>query len=152
MRRQDKQILDMVEIMAIIARAPVCHLGMCDNGMPYVVPMSFGMLGDKLYLHCATEGRKLDVIRANPEVCVEFTVDQEIAPAALSCHITTRYRSVIGFGTAHIVDDIAEVQAGLAAVVLHYVDTVTEFPPEMLCRIAIIRVDFRELTGKKSGY
>ncbi len=152
MRRADKQITDMAEILAIIGRTPVCHLGLCDGGTPYVVPMNFGMVGEKLYLHCATAGRKLDIIRANPEVCVEFAADVELVHGAMSCNWSAKYRSVIGFGTAHIVADPAEINAGLQAVVLHYADHCTDFPPEMLQRITIIRIDFRELTGKKSGY
>jgi len=43
MRRVDREIKDPNAIRAIMAEAPVCRIGLSDDGMPYVVPMSFGL-------------------------------------------------------------------------------------------------------------
>ena len=152
MRRNDKAITDKAEMISIIRRARVCRLAMCDGEQPYVVPMCFGLLDDHIYFHCAAEGRKLDILRANPRVCVEFAIDQEIVPAPVSCKIGMRYRSVIGFGTAAIVESIEEKRRGLTAIVRQYAEMTDIIPDEALARTVIIKVSIQELTGKSSGY
>lgn len=152
MRRKDKEITDRSEMLEIIRRAEVCRLGMCEGDMPYVVPMSFGIDGDRLYFHWATEGRKLDIIRRNPKVCVEFDIDVETIRGEKGCDFGTKYRSVIGFGTACIIEERNEVLRGLDALVLHYGGEPGGYSDEMLGKIAIIRVDVTSMTGKRSGF
>lgn len=152
MRRNDKAITDKAELIAIIRRSQVCRLALCDGDQPYIVPMCFGLLDDDLYFHCATEGCKLDILRTNPRVCVEFDIDQEIVPASVSCKIGMRYRSVIGFGTASFVDDVREKRRGLEAIVLQYTEMSDFIPDEALVHIVVLKVSLQELTGKVSGY
>jgi nitroimidazol reductase NimA-like FMN-containing flavoprotein (pyridoxamine 5'-phosphate oxidase superfamily) len=65
MRKANREIRDRGAVLAIIEEAPVCRIGLADGGMPYIVPMNFGLGENCLYLHCATEGRKLDILRKN---------------------------------------------------------------------------------------
>ncbi len=150
MRRKDKEITDRNEILEIIRRSDVCRLGMCDGDMPYIVPMSFGLDGDRLYFHCATEGRKLDIIRRNPNVCAEFDIDMETVPGDKGCNFGTKYRSVIAFGMASIVENRDEVLRGLDALVLHYGGESGGYSEEMLSKTTVIRVGITGMTGKKS--
>lgn len=66
MRRKDREVKDMDGIFDIVERCNVVHLGMVDNGKPYVVALNFGYEregnGLILYLHCAMEGRKIDIL------------------------------------------------------------------------------------------
>jgi len=48
MRRADKQITDPDELHRILDEALVLHLGMVDDGRPYVVPLNFAREGDEL--------------------------------------------------------------------------------------------------------
>ena len=72
---------DKGAIESIIRRASVCRVGMSADGQPYVVPVCFGYDDGTLYFHSSTTGRKLDVLRKNNAVCVEFDVDREIVKA-----------------------------------------------------------------------
>jgi hypothetical protein len=54
MRKKDRKIID-----GIIRRYRVCHLAMCDDGQPYVIPLNFGYDGRFLYFHMALEGKNL---------------------------------------------------------------------------------------------
>ena len=56
MRRNDREITDRRDIDEIIKRCRVCHLAMCDDGQPYVVPLNFGYDGRFLFFHTASEG------------------------------------------------------------------------------------------------
>ena len=49
MRRQDRAVTDPEKIAAVLDACPVCRLGFCDQGRPYVVPVNFG--------HAVEDGR-----------------------------------------------------------------------------------------------
>ena len=76
MRRKDREVTDLGAIERIIGDCKVLRLGMVDGRRPYVVPLNFGfdLRGGvlELYCHSAPEGRKVEVLRRNPEVCFEM--------------------------------------------------------------------------------
>lgn len=151
MRRNEKEILDPDELDSILREARVCRLGLSGDGYPYVVPMCFGYTGNVIYLHCATQGKKIDMIRANPKVCVEFDTRVEVKPADKPCSWSISFKSIIGTGNAVIVEDAEEKTRGLAAVMAQYSDGTYDFPGSAVEKTLVIRVDILEMTGKKSG-
>ncbi|MDP6627262.1 MAG: pyridoxamine 5'-phosphate oxidase family protein [Methanopyri archaeon] len=151
MRRADREVTDREEIESILERATVCRLGMCADGEPYVVPLSFGYVDGRLYFHSASEGKKLDILRGNGKVCFEVDVDTEVIPAKSPCGWGMRYASVIGFGTASIVEDLDEKRSALDIIMTHYGGHGANYPALMLRKVAIIRVDIENMTGKRSG-
>ena len=61
----------------IVSQNKTCHIAMSDNGLPYIVPLSYGsnFTNDntlELYFHSATEGKKIDVFKKNNNVCFEI--------------------------------------------------------------------------------
>lgn len=62
--------LNREEALEILRDAPVAHLGLIDDGEPYVTPMSFVLEGERIFFRTMA-GRKLDALRANPSVCIE---------------------------------------------------------------------------------
>lgn len=152
MRRKDREIFDLSRIEDIIARAQVCHVGMCDKGVPYVAPVSFGYRNRQLFLHSAAEGRKLDVIRANPRVCVEFEVDVQVVKSGAPCAWGMHYQSAIGFGTAIFVDDPQAKCAALTTIIDHYGETDRHLDKAAVDKTIVIRVDLESLTCKQCGY
>ena len=85
MRRKDKEIKDKDQIEQIVQDARVCHLALADNGQPYVVPLNFGYREKTVYFHSARQGRKIDMLRANPRVCLEFSSLLELVQGEKSC-------------------------------------------------------------------
>jgi uncharacterized protein len=152
MRRADKQIKDIAEIESVIQRSQVCRLGMCRDGQPYVVPLCFGYEDGVVYAHCATEGMKLDILSANDAVCVEFEADLELVWAEQACDWGMKYRSVIGFGRAFVVTDIESKRVACDIIMRHYSDAHYDYSDAALDRIAVIRIEIDEMTGKESGY
>ena len=79
MTRRERQVTDIEEIKDILDKCMVVHLGLIDGDEPYVVPLNYGytMEDDKLtiYVHGATVGHKLDLIRQNPKVFFEMDCD-----------------------------------------------------------------------------
>jgi nitroimidazol reductase NimA-like FMN-containing flavoprotein (pyridoxamine 5'-phosphate oxidase superfamily) len=97
------------EMERILREETLGYLGLSMEGMPYVVPLNYGYVEGKIVFHCALTGKKLDYLRANPQVC--FTVGRQSGrvrrhPRGATCH--TDNDSVICYGTARIVEDVEE--------------------------------------------
>ena len=122
MRRKDRQINDINEIFGILTRCDTVRIGFHGESFPYIVPVSFGAEMDKgkpvVYFHCARQGMKLDLLKANAHVCVEG--DIFIKTETTDHGITTRYESVIGFGKCVLVDEKEEILHGLKLLTEHY--------------------------------
>ena len=67
MRRKDREINDVKEIINILDMCKTASVAMLDGDVPYVVPLSYGYeIRDNilvLYFHCAKEGRKIDILK-----------------------------------------------------------------------------------------
>ena len=167
MRRKDREIKEFDEIIDVLSRCKVLHLALISDGKPYAVPINFGFVvhegdGQKklaIYIHGAGEGKKLDAIKANPQVsfCAETSVETsgpENSPED-TCKWTCFYESVIGFGTASLVEDSKERTAGLDSIMLH---NGYKMPPGIktiaysamaLAHTAVIKIEVSEITGKR---
>ena len=113
MRRIDRAVTDNQQITFIIEQAKVVHIGMIDNDRPYVVPMQYGFIFNEgkltLYVHCAKEGRKLDILKKNPCVFIELETNVAIVSGGdVPCKYGSEYASVMGDGTAFFVEDVKE--------------------------------------------
>ena len=80
--KRESRVTDPEQIRHILDTAKVLHLGLAVNNEPYVVPMNYGYCLENgkltLYLHSAVKGKKLDMIRANPNVF--FSIDCDRMP------------------------------------------------------------------------
>ena len=137
---------------AIIKEAIVCRLGMSHNNLPYIVPLCFGYKDNIIYLHSSLKGKKIDIIRENPNVCVEFDVNTELTKKEKPCSWGMKYQSVIGFGRASLVEDIGEKKDALDIIMRQYGGRVKEVDGKALDSTAVIRVEIDGMTGKQSGF
>ena len=97
------------EMEKILREETLGYLGLSMDGMPYVVPLNYGYVEGKILFHCALTGKKLEYLRANPQVC--FTVGRQAGkivrhPQGALCHVEND--SVICYGEARIVEDVEE--------------------------------------------
>ena len=151
--RRERQVTDPEEILGILDRGKVVHVGMIDEDRPYVVPMNYGYVMEDgnliLYLHGARTGRKLDVIRRNPNVFIE--IDTDIVPfeGELACHYGTTYASVMGEGVAQIIDDIPEKIRGLATLMKTQTGRDFEITEKMVNVVSVIKITVSRYTAKK---
>jgi uncharacterized protein len=152
MRREEKRILGQSEIESILLQSIVCRIALCDNKIPYIVPLIFGYKNNVLYFHCAPEGRKLDIIRENPNVCFEAETGVEIVKGDTPCHWSAKYKSVIGNGRAYFVEDREEKRIALAAIMEHYAPGAFEFNNGEVDRVTIVCIIIETMAGKQSGY
>jgi uncharacterized protein len=148
MRRNDREITDRKDIDGIIKRCRVCHLAMCDKNQPYVVPLIFGYDGCFLYFHTAREGRKIDIIKKNNRVCFEFDTLHDIITSEQACSWGAKYESVIGSGTAEILDTLEAKNDALEWIMRQYGRGTRDFTEKMLNKILVLRVQILEISGK----
>lgn len=108
MRRSDRQLTLKEDIIKILDTCKVCRIAMVDGNKPYIVPMSYGYEypGDilSLYFHCAKEGRKIDILKANQHVCFELDYGFELIEADTACNYSNSYVSLIGSGTVEFIE------------------------------------------------
>ncbi len=150
MRRKDREITDIALTEDIIRNSMVCRLGMSRDNQPYVVPLCFAYSDKTLYFHSAGEGLKLEILQQNPNVCVEFDIDQEVIQGDKPCKWSMQYRSVIGFGKASFVEDLEEKRKGLDAIMKHYSGRSFEYVESAIESTCIIKVEIESMTGKNS--
>ena len=63
--RRSRQLLGEAETLEILDRGSHGVLALIgDGGYPYALPISYAREGDRLYMHCAKAGHKLDALRA----------------------------------------------------------------------------------------
>lgn len=154
MRRKEKEITEQSEIERILSRAQIIHLGMCDGDQPYVLPMNFGYHDGAIYLHSAKVGRKIETLRKNNKVCFNAEIDLGLikpADEGNPCAFGMRFRSIVGFGTAEIIEDEAGVIKGLNALMSQYSDNEYTFPAKGLARTAIIKITIESMTAKSGS-
>ena len=151
MRRKDKEIKDKDQIEQVIQDARVCHLAVADNGQPYVVPLNFGYRNGVVYFHSAREGRKIDMLKTNPRVCLAFSNPGKVVRGDTACKWGQAFESVIAFGEAHLVEGEDERRAGLDAIMAHYDGPEGEYPESKLKITTVIAVTINTMTGKRSG-
>jgi len=151
MLRKDKEIHELSEIEFVIRRSNVCRLAMCDEGVPYIVPLCFGYKDRTLWFHSAKHGKKIGILKKNNRVCVEFDSDHEIRSGESACKYSMKYRSVIAFGKASFIEDIEEKRKASDIIMGQYSSEETfEYSDKALENILIIRVDIEDMTGKQS--
>ncbi len=68
------------------------HIGYCDGGKPYVMPLAYVFHDNEIYGQ-TTEGRKIELIRKNPLVCFQVQHERNY-----------EWRSVICWGTLEELD------------------------------------------------
>lgn len=154
MRRKDREITDRQEILSILHQCTVGHMAMVDEeGWPYLLPMNYcceekdGIV--RVYLHCAKQGRKLDILKNNDKVCFEVDTGHEMVEAAQPCAFTFNYQSVIGFGRAAIVADVEEKVEALKLFMRHQTGREYAMDARHSMVVEIIRLDLDRVTGKR---
>ena len=148
MHRNEREITDRKEIDDIIRRCRVCHLAMCVDGQPYIIPLNFGYDGRFLYFHTAPEGRKINIIKGNNRVSFEFDILHDIVTAEQACKWGAKYESVMGSGTAEIVDDLDAKKEALEWIMRQYGNGTWDFKEEILKKTLVLRVRILEISGK----
>jgi len=147
-RRADRALAE-AEARAILAAASHGTLATVGvDGWPYAVTVNHWVEGDRIYLHCASSGHKLENIAHDSRVCfTAFT-----GGAIDLVKQTTRYESAVVFGHAVLVEDEREKQRVLELALLRLQGICTEKDAAhiaaLLGRTTVVAVQMERVTGK----
>ncbi len=150
MRKEDREVKELVELAEILSRCDTIRLGICDGGVPYVVPVSFGyeILDGKIavYFHGAKEGRRAGLLATKPLVCVEADLCHGF-PANGSGGYTCDYESVIGLGSVETLDGEA-AEKGIRLLMEHCGIPGEGCPENAMAITRVNRIILNEISGK----
>lgn len=120
-RRHPERALAVPEdAAAILERALVAHVGIQEDGQPFVIPFTFLYRDGCIYLHGSTASRTMRVLASGAPACIEATlVDGLIASKTAETH-SVNYRSVVCFGRGRRIDDPIRRRELLDALIARY--------------------------------
>ena len=150
--KRENRVTDPAEIARILDTAKVLHLGLSVNDEPYVVPMNYGYTMEDgklvLYLHSAVKGRKLDMMQTNPKVFFSIDCDRMPFEGRVPCQYGLVYSSIMGRGTATIVEDVEEKKQAMTLLMKTQTGKDFTFEDRLVSIVAVIRIDVAEYTAK----
>ena len=153
MRRKDRELSDPAEIRAILERARVLRLGINGEERPYVVPMHYGFEWDGalpvFYVHCAAEGRKLELLRRDPRVFLEIDTDEALVSGGETpCRYGARFASVMCAAEAEFLEEGEEKCRALALLMKTQTGRDFAVSAEMARSVCVLRLRAADLSAK----
>lgn len=128
-----------------------------DDGFPYVVPLNYGyeIKDSKLYVytHFMKRGYKLELLKKDPHVCLEFSAFHDFPDCKYKGHYHD-YRSVIAKGIMKLVDGNDDYETFKRGYDLLYTCNNREIKPLEERKaippmyIGVIECDMKDVTAK----
>jgi nitroimidazol reductase NimA-like FMN-containing flavoprotein (pyridoxamine 5'-phosphate oxidase superfamily) len=131
----------------------VGHLATCNqDNSPYITPLNYVYHDNSIYFHCAHQGRKLDNLQANNQVCFEVSRVDKLVFSPVACSCTTRYHSVLVFGQARIIRDAQRKAHVLNVLTAKYAagQSFTPVPPEAAASCCVVEISISQIVGKSN--
>lgn len=151
--------MDSQWALEVMHKAPYITVSFIDaEGQAYGLPLSLASEDDvHWYFHGALEGKKLDAIKANPNVCLSAVARCTPTIGPKDGSFTLQYKSAIAFGKAELVDDDTEKTDALRIICQRFLpehmDAFYQSIARSLGRTTVVRITLTEPpTGKRKQY
>ena len=152
MRKTNQEIIDKRIIDEMLAQSTICRIAMIDKGEPYLLPFNYGYKDKCIYIHSASRGKKIDVLRAHPRVCFEVEQKTDLIKGPSACDWSTLYRSIIGYGEIEIITDFEKKKEGLEIIMAqHGGSELTDFKEKNVEAVVILKLTIDSMSGKQSS-
>jgi len=125
-------------------------LVMCHNEEPYAVPINHAYVDGKIFFHCATTGKKIDMILANHRVCYvvnNYFGNMEDFSDGVRCH--GNWESVIAYGKAKVVEDPDELRRAFKSFMDYYSPSYFQPSESSLKTTRAIVVEVESMTARR---
>ncbi len=154
MRRNEREITTQDELREVIAKSEYGVIAMLDGAAPYSIPLNFAYDGEYLYAHSAHQGKKIDVLKACPQVCITFVPEAVLVPGKKdSASCTMHYRTVNVMGQAEVLGadgDQATRLRGLKCIAEHFGVGHLPLAEPVVAKTTVIRIKPSQITGKRN--
>ena len=153
MGKREREVTDSEEIRKILDKGLIIHLGLSDDGLPYVIPMNYGYVYQEgkltIYVHGARDGYKYEVLAKNPQVA--FSIETGIQPfeGRTACQYGMAYESVLGHGTAELVTNPQEKMHAMTILMKTQTGREFLFDEKLVSIVNVIRIDVSEFIAKR---
>jgi len=151
MRRKDREVTDLQTLTDIMSRCRVCRLALNDGDYPYLLPVNFGMEVKNgtviLYFHGAAEGRKYELMEADPHAGFEMDCETVLCSDRAAGNCTMSYQSVIGRGVISFLEGEEKVHA-LDVLTAHYHPEGFAYDRGLIPATRVYQLTVRSMTGK----
>ncbi len=151
-----KIVKEKQQLEEIIRNSKVCFLSMAtQEATPYVLPFNFGTDGQYIYLHSGPEGKKIDILKSNPRVCIAFSNSEALAyqHEDVACSHFMRYRSVLVQGEVEFINDYAAKERALNIIMKQYTGRDDyKYNAPAIHNVLVFRVSMEHMSGKTMGY
>jgi nitroimidazol reductase NimA-like FMN-containing flavoprotein (pyridoxamine 5'-phosphate oxidase superfamily) len=153
LRRSEKALDDPKEMEQVLSSVRIMTVACCSGNEPYLFTVDFAWdpQARELWFHCATEGRKIKILQANPRVCATVVEDRGYVDGECD----HAYRSLVLEGKACVVTDLSEKRRALELLARKH-----ERQPEAILarfagndeavrKVAIVRISVESTSGKQ---
>ena len=109
-------------IRATLRDAQIGHIASTWDDQPFLTPSTFWFdeTNQRIIFHSNIAGRVRANIERNPKVCLETSELGKLLPSNIALEFSLQYRSVMVFGTAHIIGDDEEKRIALYSLIKKY--------------------------------
>ena len=155
MGKKDRVMTQKEDFLRVLDTCDSCRIAFSYKGMPYIVPMNYGYTYEEdqliLYFHSGLTGQKLEMIKANNQVCFQMDCSHKLIHDDIPCRYTMQFESIIGYGKIHILTEEEEKIEALEQVMKKYApDKRFEFESKHAKIILGLKLVVEEMTGKRS--
>lgn len=150
LRRIKKQITDEESRLLLRTEKRAVFAVNGDDGYPFAIPVNYfyDEENNKIYLHGAREGHKVDSLKKCDKVCFtvygnEHFVENDWAPYL---------HSVVVFGRCRLVTEADITESMLKAIAMRYYPTEAEVNDDMakyLSAVQVYEINIEHMCGKK---
>ena len=152
---KNRLLTNKKEIDDIIRRCHWCHMAMVgQKGEPYVLPMNFGFRNDVIYMHGSRKGKKIGILKINPQVCINFSTNHVLRYQSeqVACSWSMKFRSVLCWGKVEFIEDDEGKTAALGIIMAQYTDRKFTYNLPSLRDVSVWKVAVEKFEGKVYGY
>lgn len=110
-RLPDKAVTDAAVLHAVLDAGLVAHVGVVDDGMPFVVPVAYARRGDEVLFHGSTGSRLFRLLAAGQPTCLTVTLLDGLVLARSAFESSMNYRSAMVLGVARRLEGDDELDA-----------------------------------------
>lgn len=145
-------------IRAYLQEAQVGHIASTWDDQPFLNPSTFWYdeAEQRIIFHSNVSGRVRANLERNPKVCLEASELGKLLPSNIALEFSLQYRSVMVFGTAHILEDEKEKRAALYGLIKKYfpeMEAGKEYRPitdKELKRTTVYAIEIESWSGKEN--
>lgn len=145
-------------IKEFLNRCEICHVAHSRSDQPFITPTNFWFDEEqhRIIFHSNIAGRMRDNLAHNPKVCMEASEYGRFLPANTALEFGIQYRSVMVFGTVHILKNAEEKREVLYKLLKKYFPQLSpgqEYRPiteQELVRTTVYAIQIESWSGKEN--